>query len=43
MNNYDEDYDDYEYAEDYNFEYIVDGIELDLIEAARRIALAASF
>ena len=34
MNNYDEDYDDYEYAEDYKFDYIVDGIELDLIDEA---------
>ena len=29
-----EDYDDYEYAEDYKFDYIVDGIELDLIGEA---------
>ena len=34
MNNYDEDYDDYEYAEDYKFDYIVDGIELDLLGEA---------
>ena len=34
MNNYDEDYDDYEYAEDYKFDYIVDGIELDFIDEA---------
>ena len=34
MNNYDEDYDDYEYAEDYKFDYIIDGIELDLIGEA---------
>ena len=27
-------YDDYEYAEDYKFDYIVDGIELDLLEEA---------
>ena len=33
MKNYDEDF-DYEYAEDYKFEYIVDGIELDLIDEA---------
>ena len=31
MKNYDEDF-DYEYAEDYKFDYIVDGIELDLID-----------
>ena len=31
MKNYAEDYDDYEYAEDYKFEYIIDGIEVDLI------------
>ena len=29
-----EDYDDYEYAEDYKFDYIIDGIELDLVEEA---------
>ena len=37
MNNYAdyaEDYDDYEYAEDYKFDYIIDGIELALIEEA---------
>ena len=34
MRTYDEDYDDYEYAEDYKFDYIIDGIELDLIEEA---------
>ena len=35
MNNYDdEDYGDYEYAKDYKFEYIIDGIELDLIGEA---------
>ena len=33
MENYDEDF-DYEYAEDYKFDYIVDGIELDLIDEA---------
>ena len=33
MKNYDEDF-DYEYAEDYKFDYIVDGIELDLIDEA---------
>ena len=33
MKNYDEDF-DYEYAEDYKFYYIVDGIELDLIDEA---------
>ena len=33
MENYDEDF-DYEYAEDYKFDYIVDGIELDLIGEA---------
>ena len=35
MNKYDdEDYDDYEYAEDYKFDYIIDGIELDSIGEA---------
>ena len=33
MKNYDEDF-DYEYAEDYELDYIVDGIELDLIDEA---------
>ena len=33
MKNYDEDF-DYEYAEDYKLDYIVDGIELDLIDEA---------
>ena len=33
MKNYDEDF-DYEYAEDYEFDYIVDGIELDLLGEA---------
>ena len=31
MKNYDEDF-DYEYAEDYKFDYIVDGIELELVD-----------
>ena len=35
MKNYDdEDYDDYEYAEDYTFDYVIDGIELNLVEEA---------
>ena len=33
MKNYDEDF-DYEYAEDYVFDYTIDGIELDLIGEA---------
>ena len=33
MENYDEDF-DYEYAEDYKFDYTIDGIELDLIGEA---------
>ena len=33
MKNYDEDF-DYEYAEDYVFDYTIDGIELDLIDEA---------
>ena len=31
MKNYDEDYDEYEYVDDYKFDYIIDGIELDLL------------
>ena len=34
MKNYAEDYDEYEYAEDYTFDYVIDGIEVDLIGEA---------
>ncbi len=33
-NEYVEDYNDFEYAEDYKFDYIIDNIELDLIGEA---------